>query len=659
MSSEDCITAEFDTLLADAIDHRLDDAQLARFTQLLAEPEAVDYYVDHAILHAMLQWEHVLPLDEAIASPLPELLPPPFIASPAQDNASSLPSVLSSAFHGTIGFFSQEIPFSLLIATVITALGLLAGSLVYVTHHQRLAHDASQSSGVLPNRTTAPLDLKYVGRVTDMADVRWADINTSTERGNGVPLGRKYALASGLMEITYDTGAKVILQGPVTYAVDSRDGGFLSVGKLTARLEKKRSGVRGQGSEEVASGQQAVASGQWPVASETNLPSPASGRGVGGEGDRQSEKVASGQWPVASESDPKSPIPNPQSPVPNPSFAVRTPTATVTDLGTEFGVEVNEAGETDTQVFVGSVQVASTGAPDHRHSVQTKTLLAGQYARVGKDQIISTDDRDFQKRGARFARTMPKPLSLGDEYAKLVLSMKPVVYYRMDQWPAAEGKNRYVLVDSAPGGRHGVACLDPAFGKPSSAGKFGGALDLHGSMGNDYAFVKNYPKAENGQISVSAWVYAITLDPWAGIVLNWFASAPPARTIGQFGFGLNNNLELGSQIRQQDGTDVTLCELGVPLPRSQWQHVAFVADGAILHLYRNGREVAAAPCGGIPRPLLPECLSIGCEMDKNGTRPRPSNAFVWNGRLDEIAVFNHALTAEQVRQLYSKQAIAK
>ena len=59
-----------------------------------------------------------------------------------------------------------------------------------------------------------------------------------------VSLGDKYALASGLMEITYDTGAKVILQGPVTYEVESKDGGYLSVGKLTARLEKKAEGGR-------------------------------------------------------------------------------------------------------------------------------------------------------------------------------------------------------------------------------------------------------------------------------------------------------------------------------------------------------------------------------------------------------------------------------
>ena len=41
------------------------------------------------------------------------------------------------------------------------------------------------------------------------------------------------------MEITYDTGAKVILQGPVTYEVET-NGGYLAVGKLTGKLEGKK-----------------------------------------------------------------------------------------------------------------------------------------------------------------------------------------------------------------------------------------------------------------------------------------------------------------------------------------------------------------------------------------------------------------------------------
>ena len=68
-----------------------------------------------------------------------------------------------------------------------------------------------------------------------------------------VCLGDKFALASGLMEITYDTGAKVILQGPVTYEVESAAGGFLSLGKLTARVEKKGDEEREKGEKVVAS----------------------------------------------------------------------------------------------------------------------------------------------------------------------------------------------------------------------------------------------------------------------------------------------------------------------------------------------------------------------------------------------------------------------
>ena len=51
------------------------------------------------------------------------------------------------------------------------------------------------------------------------------------------------------MEITYDTGAKVILQGPVKYEVEA-NGGYLAVGKLTGKLEKRgeRREERGEGS---------------------------------------------------------------------------------------------------------------------------------------------------------------------------------------------------------------------------------------------------------------------------------------------------------------------------------------------------------------------------------------------------------------------------
>ena len=140
-----------------------------------------------------------------------------------------------------------------------------------------------------------------VGRITGMVDCKW-------NGGSHVSLGQKCQLASGLMEITYDTGAKVILQGPVTYEAES-NGGYLSVGKLTGKLEKKAGMVS---------------------------------------------------------------IANP--------FVIRTPTAIVTDLGTEFGIEVTKDQQDRLHVFQGKVVVrtdaAVSGVP---HEIE---MNAGESASV-------------------------------------------------------------------------------------------------------------------------------------------------------------------------------------------------------------------------------------------------------------------------------------
>ena len=111
------------------------------------------------------------------------------------------------------------------------------------------------------------------------------------------------------MEITYDTGAKVILQGPVTYEVES-NGGYLSVGKLTGKLEKR--------------------SGEWP-----------SGSGAVNHKSKSQVQIPVSLYPPS--------LPSP--------FVIRTPTATVTDLGTEFGVEVDAQQVCHVETFVGLVEV--------------------------------------------------------------------------------------------------------------------------------------------------------------------------------------------------------------------------------------------------------------------------------------------------------------
>jgi hypothetical protein len=168
-----------------------------------------------------------------------------------------------------------------------------------------------------------------------------------------IHLGDRLALRSGLLEITYDTGARVILQGPVTYAVESPAGGYLSLGRLTAKLEKK-SKVRGQRSESA----------------------------------NEKSEVKDHK-----------------------SFAVRTPTAVVTDLGTEFGVEVTHDGLCEVRVFQGLVETVA--CRDGKAVGQPQQVSAGQSARISKDRndspVADIAVSPVQAGSQRFVRQMPVP----------------------------------------------------------------------------------------------------------------------------------------------------------------------------------------------------------------------------------------------------------
>ncbi len=88
-----------------------------------------------------------------------------------------------------------------------------------------------------------------------------------------------------------------------------------------------------------------------------------------------------------------------------PLFSVRTPTAVVTDLGTEFGVEVDQSGVSQAHVFQGKVLMWPAGdGGDPRRAVQ---LEANQSARVerGTGQVVLVLREAGQP--SKFARRLP------------------------------------------------------------------------------------------------------------------------------------------------------------------------------------------------------------------------------------------------------------
>lgn len=310
---------------------------------LLADPAAVAYYHDYIDLHSLLYWQYESPNGDAVEISVGEAAPEP--AADASRPAAPIVLNLSSASHASPGWFAPGgMLFSYGVSAMVVAVGLLVAWTATISqHHEMIARDAA----VETIAETKPADaasepepeMRFVGRITGMIDCHWADPATEAFDGASVPVGRRFALAAGLLEITYQSGAKIILQGPCSYKVDADDGGFLALGKLTAKVEKK-------------------------VASE------------------------------AATTDH------------SPLFVVRTPTAIVTDVGTEFGVEVDKSGASKTHVFRGKVEVrlAESGANADR----AVPLGENESARVEAGPARTITVVRESSRPVAFARNMPK-----------------------------------------------------------------------------------------------------------------------------------------------------------------------------------------------------------------------------------------------------------
>ncbi|NLF08800.1 MAG: FecR domain-containing protein, partial [Pirellulaceae bacterium] len=332
-------------------DGLLSAAQTAELERRLRDdPPALDEFVLYMEIHSRIAWniraggaERRLPADSpAIDFPAGAAVDYPAVGAAvcppcrtaADAAAPALPTiVLSDASHPTpfVGGFA----FSYMVATVFMCL-LLLGFWAYKLPSDRGSSIAgsdnsrrSTTSGEESIRDhPAPV---FVGRIIGIAGVKWSDDPKYLPPiGINVRLGQQYKLKSGLLEITYDSGAKVILEGPCSYEVDSTAGGYLALGKLVARVG---AGDEGRGAGEAASG-------RWPVASMED------------EGGRMKDEAS-----LATSHSPLATNPSPLSPLPSPLFSVRTPTAVVTDLGTEFGMEVLAGGRTETVVFDGAVRV--------------------------------------------------------------------------------------------------------------------------------------------------------------------------------------------------------------------------------------------------------------------------------------------------------------
>ena len=217
-----------DALFDLAIRHlegRLTDAGRGRLDGLLTKDEASrDAFV--AICTQACLLASGVGIDNAgpTSQPAPENgCRPRASERPAEHRVKTEPVTLSAA-----RYFFNPVAMAYSIAFVLLGLGLLAG------YRFALRDPAAPPSAVANRTAPEPGETPVVppiqtGKITAMKDCQWADpASAAKEMRAG-----KFALASGIVELTYNSGVKVSLKGPVLYASNVRNGGFLYFGSLT------------------------------------------------------------------------------------------------------------------------------------------------------------------------------------------------------------------------------------------------------------------------------------------------------------------------------------------------------------------------------------------------------------------------------------------
>ena len=360
------------------------------------------------------------------------------------------------ALQGAMAYCSQIGPLSYISAVVITGMILLAGWVYKVPCGRQVA--VSPPTAASSERRENKVE--FVGRITGIQGCRWDDRQDSEPLGVRVSLGQRFSLTSGLLEITYSSGARVILEGPCQYEVDSRRGGYLAIGKLTARVET-RGGESGN-------------------------------RGIGESGSRENR---------SGDSTSSAPL-----------FAVRTPLAVVTDLGTEFGVIVGEDGDTATHVIEGRVELKVLG--DDRPEHQAIRIAAGESVHVERPAKDKKDDLAAVARGKAntnlftvhpgklteyVAEKRLEPFRRWQAFSDELCKRNDLV----DYWDfQRDKKNPLVLRNRAPGGHDGT--IEGARWVP---GRFPGKQALRFSYPSHRVRVRISDKiAGSSQVTLAAWV---------------------------------------------------------------------------------------------------------------------------------------------------------
>jgi len=300
-------------------------------------------------------------------------------------------------------------------------------------------------------------------------------------------------------------------------------------------------------------------------------------------------------------------------------FTVETPEAEVIDFGTEFSVEVS-SGTSEVHVFDGLVRVQPRAAKDGR-AAEAVDLRTSQAVKIEE-----ADEKPMKIKLAkdRFIRNFEEPKRT---YPDTVRQLGPVAYYRMP----IRARGLYC----EPQQHSGKVLTGEGVRPPHAPGFIGASLRVQANSTGRGGQVDSPPPLNTGQFTLSVFVYLETPTHDGTVATNIRGDE------GNFALALNERGLLQATIRNRDG-ELQSATGDASLPPATWRQLVMTADGEQLRIYENGQLLASAQCAMMAAGD-PATVWFGTDADGTG---------LWNGRIDELALFDRALSEQEIAELF-------
>lgn len=202
--------------------------------------------------------------------------------------------------------------------------------------------------------------------------------------------------------------------------------------------------------------------------------------------------------------------------------------------------------------------------------------------------------------------------------------------------------------DDIVGGNHGTLMGGAGF----ATGMVDQAFSFDGV--DDFVSIADAPSFDlTNAITLDAWIYRTKSNAYQAIVGKWsgnaYPYAPGEDAQRSYMLYVHNSNGLAMIIStnggQRSGDHAYV--IGATVPLNTWAHVAGTYDGSSINLYLNGN-----PAGSIPynQPAFDSTAPVRIGTYVNVGYPQEALSF--GGNIDEVEIFNRALSPSEIDSIY-------